>query len=125
MTESTIEILRRLDFYSALAVEAIALERLRHIEEEGWSPEHDDAHDKGELSGAAACYVLNSLSIGAPRLKDAVVRMVRELWPWADAWWKPKTPQRDLTRAAALIVADIARRTRAAEMRSLQKVSGT
>lgn len=53
MTESTIEILRRLDFYSALAVEAIALERLRHIEEEGWSPEHDDAHDKGELSGAS------------------------------------------------------------------------
>lgn len=31
----------------------IAAERKRQIEAEGWTPEHDDAHDKGELARAA------------------------------------------------------------------------
>lgn len=33
-------------------------------------------------------------------------------WPWDWAWWKPKTVWRDLTRAAALIVAEMGRRIR-------------
>jgi hypothetical protein len=34
-------------------VEMIAAERKRHVEEHGWTPEHDDEHDSGELTAAA------------------------------------------------------------------------
>ena len=37
-------------------IELIAAERNRQIEEEGWTEEHDDTHDDGELAMAAACY---------------------------------------------------------------------
>ena len=32
-------------------------------------------------------------------------------WPasWSTDWWKPKTPRRDLVRAAALLIAEIER----------------
>jgi hypothetical protein len=36
-----------------------------------------------------------------------------EFWPWSLHWWKPKSPRRDLIRAAALIVAEIERLDRA------------
>lgn len=82
-------------------------ERQRQRWDEGWTPEHDDAHDKGELASAAACYALNA----APeRFPDGVVPI---FWPWAREWWKPKTRRRDLVRAAALIVAEIERLDRA------------
>lgn len=35
-------------------------------------------------------------------------------WPWDRRWWKPRKPYRDLTRAAALSVAEMARRMRKA-----------
>lgn len=38
------------------AIERIAAERTRQIEREGYTPEHDDTHDGGELALAAACY---------------------------------------------------------------------
>ena len=38
------------------AMTAIIDERIRQIEAEGWTPDHDDEHDKGELAAAAACY---------------------------------------------------------------------
>jgi hypothetical protein len=39
-------------------IEAIAAERRRQIEAEGWSAAHDDQHVNGELAGAAAAYAL-------------------------------------------------------------------
>ena len=41
-------------------IEAIAAERQRQIEAEGWTPGHDDTHDRGELARAAACYALHA-----------------------------------------------------------------
>lgn len=89
----------------------IAAERKRQIEAEGWTPEHDDAHDKGELARAAAAYADH-----ASRFRDAkelgvayATKATPPLWPWAPRWWKPKNPRRDLIRAAALIVAEIER----------------
>lgn len=80
-------------------IEEIAAERKRQIEQEGWSSEHDDSHEDGELAHAAACY-----SIGIrPETRGW------KLWPWSDHWWKPKGRRRDLIRAAALIVAEIER----------------
>ncbi len=37
-------------------VERIARERKRQTDSLGWSPEHDDGHDSGEMAIAAACY---------------------------------------------------------------------
>ena len=37
-------------------IELIARERERQIAEEGWTPEHDDEHEMGELAMTAVCY---------------------------------------------------------------------
>lgn len=34
----------------------LARERERQIASEGWTPEHDDAHDDGQMAKAAAVY---------------------------------------------------------------------
>jgi hypothetical protein len=81
-----------------LVCNEIVAERERQIRDEGWTEEHDDDHDCGELADAAACYAL-----GKP---DEVIQ---KLWPWESQWWKPKDRRRDLVRAGALIVAEIER----------------
>jgi len=93
------EIAVSLNAYEAMsgAVREIAAERRRQIEEEGWSPEHDDRHAEGQLAAAAACYAW----AGWP------------MWPWDRAFWKPKSRRRDLVRAGALILAEIERLDRA------------
>ena len=76
-------------------------ERRRQIMFEGWSADHNDAHDAGELAEAAACYAAcahHDWSAGIPAE-----------WPWADDWWKPTTARRDLVKAAALIIAELDR----------------
>ncbi|WP_132313658.1 hypothetical protein [Martelella mediterranea] len=85
-------------------------ERYRQIAVEGWTPEHDDQHCDGQLALAASTYALNTVNDfddPYPRLLGA------ELWPFDDKWWKPTTPRRDLTKAAALILAEIERLDRA------------
>lgn len=78
--------------------EMIAKERGRQIQTEGWTPRHDDGHDRAEMARAAACYILHGLNVtGRPR------------WPWAAYWWKPKDRVYDLVRAGALIAAEIDR----------------
>lgn len=87
----------------------IARERERQIEQEGWTPEHDDGHVSGEIAQAAACYAL-------PRPEMGGFVNIPRLWPWSwsHQWWKPKDRRGDLIRAAALIVAEIERLDRAA-----------
>lgn len=126
----------------------VLVERRRQVEAEGWSSEHDDTHDKGELAGAAACYALHGVGYVAPshyppRKVYTAVAAARESvsekdsaltreairmalgepkapskWPWDAAWWKPTDRRRDLVKAAALLIAEIERIDRA---RSLTK----
>lgn len=88
------------------AIEDVAAERRRQIDEEGWAPEHDDLHASDGLVKAAICYSWSAISArhkkGAP-----------SYWPWDLSWWKPKGRRRDLVRAAALLVAEIERLDRA------------
>lgn len=91
-------------------IDEIAAERRRQIEVEGWTPEHDDLHQDGELAAAAGVYALYDLMSGDADRE----RVLREMWPWDDYWWKPADRRRDLVRAAALIVAEIERLDRAA-----------
>lgn len=85
----------------------IAVERQRQTDVEGWTPEHDNEHELGELATAAACYALPDI--------------YEEWWPWAPTWWKPSGEYegagriRDLVKAGALIAAEIDRLQREAQ----------
>lgn len=94
---------------SGEALGAVAAERQRQIDVEGWSLEHDDEHTFGELAKAAACYATgnNRLSVNGPKGPSFI-------WPWEPKWWRPKDKRRNLVRAAALIVAEIERLDRLA-----------
>jgi hypothetical protein len=99
-----------LDLRTAGVVAEIWSERERQIAVEGWTAAHDDEHSHGFLALAAASYTLASRWNRAHRASGAIP----QIWPWDKAWWKPKSPRRDLIRAAALIVAEIERLDRKA-----------
>lgn len=89
------------------AIALIAAERQRQVEAEGWTPEHDDGHQDGEIALAAACYAIPDRELG--------VDFLSRLWPWGWDGWKP-TPDdriRELVKAGALITAEIDRLQRA------------
>lgn len=82
-------------------MQAVIAERFRQIEQEGWSTDHDDAHDAGELARAGGCY---AIAAGAD---DGGERFgVDWIWPWSWDWWKPTAFRRDLVKAGALIIAE-------------------
>ncbi|WP_306155415.1 hypothetical protein [Roseovarius sp. MMSF_3281] len=97
--------------FQSTGIQSIAAERQRQFEKEGWTPEHDDTHSNGEMAGAAACYAMQATLDGIERndLIQTVRSAIRNLWPWANHWWKPKTRRADLVRAGALIAAEIDR----------------
>ncbi|MCI4223895.1 hypothetical protein [Dickeya dianthicola] len=98
------------------AVRDVIAERQRQITEEGWTPEHDNAHSSGELARAAACYA--QMSVREEFLSDGEYAASQKIlpfdWPWEPAWWKPSNPRRDLVKAGALILAEIERIDRCA-----------
>lgn len=90
-------------------------ERLRQIEEEGWTFEHDECtHDQGDLSRAAYCYLDYNRQMSVdPYEKPA-------MWPWSREWWKPcvGVPGKDdghsglvreTVKAGAMLLAEIDR----------------
>lgn len=86
--------------YFTPAVAAVIAERVRQIQEEGFTAEHDDRYAEHELPRAAVCYAMGRQISGAdyPRF-----------WPWAMRWWKPGTHRDNLIKAGALILAEIER----------------
>lgn len=105
--------------------ELIADERQRQISQEGWSPEHDDTHENGELTMAAMCY--GSVASAEARGSSAdewPVEMFNGFndslvsWPWEEEAYKPSDdPIRNLVKAGALIAAEIDRLQRAKGVR--------
>jgi hypothetical protein len=86
--------------------ELIATERQRQVSEEGWTPEHDDGHMRGELALAGACY--------AVPFPDALA--AGWSWPFEPEVFKRVSnggavePRiRELVKAGALIAAEIDR----------------
>lgn len=100
----------------------VQAERRRQVEAEGWTPEHDDEHDNGEMARAAACYALAGSS--APNDGTAAL-LVSLAWPWDEQWWKPSTARRDLVKACALALAEIERLDRACISQSPQPGAST
>lgn len=91
------------------AILDIELERARQQLVEGWTCEHDDAHDGGEMAIAAACYAAHHDGD-----EDTPRWSLLRWWPWDAKWFKPTDRRRDLVKAGALIVAEIERLDRAA-----------
>lgn len=83
----------------------VFVERLRQIIEEGHSVEQDDAYTDYQLPRAAVCYAIRGA--GLPPHKSTLY------WPWNPATFKPAGDDRDLIKAAALILAELQRRQRA------------
>lgn len=105
------------------AIDDVIAERKRQIETEGWTSEHDDEHDNGEMAQAASVYALCAATDRAERsVMDAfcdaksVPYRIHSLWPWDLSWLKPKNRRRDLVRAAALVIAEIERLDRKGAM---------
>lgn len=89
---------------------AIARERLRQIESEGWTAEHDDLQPQGGLAQAAACYASTAAMQSEKGIKLLPKCFIHKNWPWARDWWKPSNdPIRNLEKAGALCAAEIDR----------------
>lgn len=94
-------------------IELISEERKRQVEQEGWTPEHDDGHTDGELIEAARAYALYAEALSFPHtdtFKDLMQGRTPHDWPWSSEWWKPSQDKvRNLVKAGALIAAEIDR----------------
>lgn len=80
--------------------EAIAAERQRQIDVEGYTPEHDAGHYVETYLEAAEAYIQTAR--GNPNIGELT-------WPWELATFKPTFGRRDLVKAGALIAAAIDR----------------
>ena len=83
----------------------VLAERRRQIEQEGWTPEHDDQYAPIALALASASYAMGDLyqTAGKPP----------SIWPWNPLTWMPGTDRRNYVKAGALILAAIERIDRA------------
>jgi hypothetical protein len=85
----------------SIGAELIAEERQRQLQVEGWTPEHDAQYSNYELVAAAREYLNIEVGAEEPPSKH---------WPWDEEWWKPSNNHvRNLTKAGALIAAEIDR----------------
>lgn len=95
--------------YASRPLADIAHERERQVNAEGYTPEHDDAHDHCELARAAANYACRT---------DALMLSGTRVWP-EGCECKPADYRRLLVKAGALILAEIERIDRIAERKAL------
>lgn len=97
-------------------LQALVIERLRQIRDEGFSEKHDDQYVQGELA-IAACYAEEAFcQIREPERLPVISQVVPQFWPWEPTWWKPSLDaRRNLVKAGALILAAIGQIDRAIE----------
>lgn len=84
---------------------SIAAERDRQVSAEGFTLEHDDQYEDGQLLNAAICYAQAAIEAERGQVLACPIR-----WPWNEIWWKTSPdPVRNLEKAGALIAAEIDR----------------
>src|SRR3546814_786998 len=77
-------------------------EYYRQAHDEGYDPDHDDTHREGELACAAVAYAMPEW------LNEWMDKNDIKIWPF-EGEPKFKDRRRDLVRAGALLIAEIAR----------------
>ncbi len=91
-------------------IERIAAERKRQIEQEGWTPAHDDRHRRGQLAGAGSAYAMAAAAILRTGGPGPLILTPPPFFTFGEEWWKPSAdPLRDLEKSGALIAAEIDR----------------
>ena len=106
------------------AARDVLAERSRQQSVEGWTTEHDDKHDAGELAKAASVYakVAADLAWAEPEGVLAEAWDFSIPWPWDETTFKPSEDARkNLVRAGALILAEIERLDRVAPLPAQQE----
>ena len=118
------------------AIDLIRNERERQINTEGWTPEHDDEHENGELAYAAACYAAPEeiylhrdaeisffINSGDRGDREPLPERHISAWPWDEEWDKRDKHDRlrQLVIAGALIAAEIDRRLRLAAQQEAER----
>ena len=97
---------------SVAAGSMVLQERQRQFEAEGYTPDHDDQHLRGELAWAAACYAAPDRVFRMKTYSASPTEVLfAEPWPGNPVPWRRPTATRVtlLVRAGALILAEIAR----------------
>lgn len=91
-------------------IELITAERERQVSVEGWTPEHDDRHVRGEMAQAAASYALvAAMQAQGCHLTVATDYALKNCWPygWHRKWFKPSPDaRRNLEKSGALAAAE-------------------
>jgi len=106
-------------------VSLIADERMRQADAEGFNAAHDDKYGPGTLAMAAIIYATCAAS--SPNTRAQLREYSRQgispnHWPWPPEFWKPgpddstQSRIRELTKAGALIAAEIDYLRRRAEV---------
>lgn len=98
---------------------AVVRERVRQVQDEGYSVEHDDHHTKGELAAAAASYQGEATVQVCDRHSDRptssrATGLLPYFWPWHAEEWRPaENPRRNVEIGLALGLAELERLIRA------------
>lgn len=89
---------------------AVIAEVQRQRDFEGWSIDHDDRHDRGELARAGAAYLIGPgrFTVTDYEADEEIVPVSgRLLWPWGIDWWKPRDGfRRNIVKGCALGIAE-------------------
>jgi hypothetical protein len=97
-----------------LGFQRILAEQRRHIEEEGWTPEHDDTHTDGSLAQAAFCYAQACSHIEQGSSREEALEKVIGAWPFERHWFKLSNNLDDnYVKAGSLYLAELMRLRRA------------
>ncbi len=80
------------------------IEEERQRQKDRFSAEKDANYSDGQLLDAALSYVYGAINVGHPSMQTPPKE-----WPWDKSWWKPGDRIRCLTKAGALIAAEIDR----------------
>lgn len=110
MSYSETEIVDPAFLVTADVTNEIFTERIRQMRDEGFTYEHDDSHNEGELIRAAVSYSL----VGCPGASETQLKqyvLEEGVWPsnWNLDWFKLAGARRNLIKAAALLIAEIER----------------
>ena len=100
------------------AIDGVLAERVRQVEEEGYTPRHDDEQRRaGQLAAAGACYLLavHHQNVAYVRTGKMVVQpsSPHPAWPFPRIIWRPASPARMTLKGTALGLAELVRHLRA------------
>jgi hypothetical protein len=93
---------------------AIATERDHQYVKHGYKEDHDDVHRDGSLAKAAKCYLDTAVVQIAAEQETIPPCYSHKDWPWEPVEFHPETSVENLTKAGALIAAELDRLHRAA-----------